>query len=63
METMSTGLIDLDTKRYGRLLAKALPAVVKSQDDNDRMLAIIEGLMAKREGNLTAEETLCWIWW
>jgi len=40
METMSTGLIDLDTKRYGRLLAKALPVVVKSEDENGRMLAI-----------------------
>jgi HTH-type transcriptional regulator / antitoxin HigA len=56
METMSASLIDLDTKRYGRLLAKALPAVVKSEDDNERMLAIIEGLMAKGEENLTAEE-------
>jgi HTH-type transcriptional regulator/antitoxin HigA len=56
MEAMSTGLIDLDTKRYGRLLARALPAVVKSEDEKDRMLAAIEGLMAKGEGNLTAEE-------
>src|SRR5260370_976089 len=56
METMSTGTIDLDTKRYGRLLAKALPTVIKSEDENNRMLAIIEGLMAKGEKNLTAEE-------
>jgi len=53
---MSTVLIDLDTKRYGRLLARALPAVVKSEDENDRILAIVEGLMAKGEGDLTAEE-------
>jgi HTH-type transcriptional regulator/antitoxin HigA len=56
METMSTGLMDLDTKRYRRLLAKALPAVVKCEDDNNRMLAIVEGLLAKGERNLTAEE-------
>jgi HTH-type transcriptional regulator/antitoxin HigA len=56
METMSTSLIDLDTKRYGRLLAKALPAVIKSEDENNRTLAIVEGLMEKGEGNLTAEE-------
>jgi|HubBroStandDraft_1064217.scaffolds.fasta_scaffold101445_2 hypothetical protein len=37
---MSASLTDLDTKRYGRLLAKALPAVVKSEAENDRMLAI-----------------------
>jgi len=53
---MSTGLIDLDTKRYGRLLAKALPAVVKSENENDRMLASIESLMAKGAENLSAEE-------
>ena len=53
---MSTSTIDLDTKRYGRLLAKALPAVVKSEDENNRILSIIEGLMAKGEANLTAEE-------
>jgi hypothetical protein len=56
MEAMSTSLLDLDTKRYGRLLAKALPAVVKSEDENDRMLASIESLMAKGEENLSAEE-------
>jgi len=56
METMSTTTIDLDTKRYGRLLAKALPAVIKSEDENNRMLAIIEALMAKGEEHLTAEE-------
>jgi len=56
METMSTGTIDLDTKRYGRLLAKALPTVIKSEDENNRTLAIIEGLMAKGEEKLTAEE-------
>ncbi|MGA2741879.1 MAG: transcriptional regulator [Bryobacteraceae bacterium] len=53
---MSTGLIELDPKRYGRLLAKALPAVVRSEDENDRMLAIVESLMAKGEENLSAEE-------
>jgi HTH-type transcriptional regulator/antitoxin HigA len=56
METMSTSTIGLDTKRYGRLLAKALPAVIKSEDENNRMLAIIEGLLAKGEESLTAEE-------
>jgi hypothetical protein len=53
METMSAVLVDLDTKRYALLFAEALPAV---EHENDRMLATIEGLMAKGEGNLTAEE-------
>lgn len=53
---MSTTTVDLDTRRYGRLLARALPTVIKSEDANNRMLAIIEDLMAKGEGNLTPEE-------
>lgn len=53
---MSTITIDLDTKRYGRLLAKALPTVIKSEDENNRTLAIVEDLMAKGEDSLTPEE-------
>ncbi len=53
---MSTITIDLDTKRYGRLLAKALPTVIKSEGENNRMLATIEDLMAKGEDNLFPEE-------
>ncbi len=53
---MSTTTIDLDTKRYGRLLAKALPTVIKSEVENNRMLAIVEDLMAKGEDSLTPEE-------
>jgi HTH-type transcriptional regulator/antitoxin HigA len=56
METMSTTTTDLDTKRYGRLLAKALPTVIKSEDENNRMLAIVEDLMARGEGALTPEQ-------
>ena len=53
---MSTTTIDLDARRYGRLLAKALPTVIKSEGENRRMLAITEDLMAKGEDNLTPEE-------
>ena len=53
---MSTTTIDLDAKRYGRLLARTLPAVIKSEDENNRMLAIIEDLMAKGEDNLSPEQ-------
>lgn len=55
METMISSA-DLDTKRYGRLLAKALPVVIKSEDENNRILSMVESLMAKGERNLTAEE-------
>ena len=53
---MSTITMDLDTKRYGRLLAKALPTVIRGEEENNRMLEIIEHLMAKGEDNLTPEE-------
>ena len=46
----------IDTKCYGRLLAKATPMVVKTEAENERLLAIVERLMAKGEDNLTPEE-------
>ncbi len=51
-----TTTIALDAKRYGRLLAKALPGVIKSDDENNRVLGIIEKFMEKGEQDLTAEE-------
>ena len=53
---MNTTVVELNTKRYGRLLAKALPSVIQTEEENQRLLAIIEGLMAKGEERLSAEE-------
>ena len=53
---MSTLTIDLDTKRYGQLLAKARPTIIKSEEENSRFLAIIETLLKKGESNITVEE-------
>ncbi len=53
---MSRTTCDLDTKRYGRLLAKTVPTVIKSEQENARTLSIIEDLMAKGENALTPEE-------
>ena len=50
------GCIDRSPYESDRLLARALPAVIKSEDENNRILAIIEGLLAKGEQNLTPEE-------
>jgi hypothetical protein len=41
---------------HGRLLAKAVPRVIGSEEENDRMPGIVESLMAKWEGALTPEE-------
>ncbi len=51
---MSTATIDL--RSYRHLVARAAPVVIRNEKDNDRMLAVIEELMAKGEDNLTPEE-------
>jgi HTH-type transcriptional regulator/antitoxin HigA len=53
---MSTITANIDLKRYGRLLAKAAPTVIRSEEQNERMLKIVESLMAKGEVNLSPEE-------
>jgi len=53
---MNTTIEDLDLKRYGRLLARALPKVIKTEGENERTLAVIESLMEKGERNMTPEE-------
>ena len=46
----------VDAKKYGRLLARSLPAVVETEAENDRLLGIVERLMAKGERSLSVEE-------
>jgi HTH-type transcriptional regulator/antitoxin HigA len=46
----------IDEKRYARLLAKAAPRVIKTEEENDGALAIVESLMEKCERNMTPEE-------
>ena len=47
---------DLDVKQYGRLLAKAVPTVIESEAENERLLAIVETLLSKGENHLTPEQ-------
>jgi len=53
MGALTTGF---DTKRYGRLLAKASPRVIASDQERDRAVAIVGSLMEKGERNMTLEE-------
>ena len=46
----------IDAKKYGRLLARSLPAVVETEAENDRLLGIVERLMGKGERNMSVEE-------
>jgi len=52
---MSTSA-NVDLKRYGHLLAKTAPRVIKTDADNERMLAVVDKLMRKGENKLTPEE-------
>ncbi|MGH9845328.1 MAG: helix-turn-helix domain-containing protein [Blastocatellia bacterium] len=46
--------IRVDSRTYGRLLADTLPAVIETETENRRMIAIADRLMSK--ANLTPEE-------
>jgi HTH-type transcriptional regulator/antitoxin HigA len=46
----------IDLKRYGRLLAKAVPRVITTKDEHERALAMVESLMEKGERHMTREE-------
>ncbi len=45
----------IDPSRYKRLLSRTMPVVIETEEENDRMLAIVEKLMDKGE-NLSPEE-------
>jgi hypothetical protein len=42
---MGSSTASLDLRRYGRLLAKAVPRVIASEEENERALAIVESLI------------------
>jgi HTH-type transcriptional regulator/antitoxin HigA len=46
----------IDVERYGQLLAKTVPRVITTEEENERALAIVESLMEKGEREMTPEE-------
>ena len=50
------GSTTLDPIYCAQLLKEALPRVIHPEEENERVLAEIEKLLAKGEGNLSAEE-------
>ena len=52
MENMTTAL---NREYYGKLLAEVVPQVVETEDENERLLAEVDKLMAKGD-NLSPEE-------
>jgi HTH-type transcriptional regulator/antitoxin HigA len=47
----------VDKTKYGMLLAETLPAIIETEEENERALEVVEHLMKKGEGNLSPEET------
>ena len=52
---MNTAVRRIDPVRYRRLLSRTMPVVIETEEENVRMLAIVEKLMQKGE-KLSAEE-------
>ena len=46
----------IDVKRYGRLLAKAVPCVIATEVEHERALALVDALVENGERNMTPEE-------
>jgi|SRR6185369_14728876 len=55
MERVNPTARKIDPIRYRRLVSRALPAVIETEEENLRMLAVVEKLMKKGE-NLSVEE-------
>ncbi|MBA2335930.1 MAG: helix-turn-helix domain-containing protein [Blastocatellia bacterium] len=47
----------INPQKYGRLLSKTLPTIIKSEEENDRAILIVEKLLAT-EKKLSSEETV-----
>lgn len=52
---MNRAVRKIDPVRYRRLVSRAMPILIETEEENARILAIVERLMKKGEG-LTAEE-------
>ena len=52
---MKNTALEVDPKRYGRLLARKLPAVIRTEEENDRLIAELEQF-DRRYDELTPEE-------
>lgn len=48
---------NVNPQKYGRLLSKTLPTVIKTEAENDRAISIVEELLAKGD-KLTSEESI-----
>jgi HTH-type transcriptional regulator / antitoxin HigA len=49
---------NVDTKKYAHLLTSTLPAVIETEEQNERALSVVEQLMNKGQNISREEETL-----
>lgn len=54
-DVITTGV---DAQKYGRLLARALPSVIETEEENERMLAEVERLIEKGARRTPEEDKL-----
>lgn len=52
---MKNSVLEVDPQRYGRLLARKLPAVIRTEGENERLIAELEEL-DRRHNDLSPEE-------
>ena len=55
---MRSAVRKIDPTRYKRLLSQTMPVVIETEEENERMLKVIEKLMDKGEGLSPEEEKL-----
>jgi HTH-type transcriptional regulator/antitoxin HigA len=48
----------LDPRRYRRLVAEVSPAIIETEEENERVLAIVERLMTKAEKRTPEEDAI-----
>jgi HTH-type transcriptional regulator/antitoxin HigA len=48
--------VEIDTQKYRRMLGRLLPKAIRTEEENERMLAEVNRLMSKGEENLSPEE-------
>jgi len=55
MERMITVAEKVNPQKYGKLLSETLPTIIKTEEENDRAILIVEDLLAKGD-KLSFEE-------
>ena len=55
---MSAALKNLNPTRYRELLSQVMPVAIETEEENERMLAVVEKLMDKGEDISAEEEAL-----